>query len=140
GKNFLRTMLRLGETQREVGVVGDQQGGPTAAADIAAAIFKIASGVAAGKKDWGVYHFTGAPVTTWHDFASAIFREAAARGLKTPKTVKRITTAEYPTPARRPANSALDCAAILKAWDVAQPSWEAALKNCMDALTQGQQA
>jgi dTDP-4-dehydrorhamnose reductase len=140
GKNFMRTMLRLGETQREVAVVGDQQGGPTAAADIAAAIFKIASGIAAGKADWGVFHFTGAPVTTWHDFAAAIFREAAARGLRTPKTVKRITTAEYPTPARRPANSALDCGAILKAWGIAQPSWEAALKNSLDVLTQGQQA
>jgi dTDP-4-dehydrorhamnose reductase len=135
GNNFVRTMLRLGAERDELAVVGDQMGGPTAAKDIASALAAIAAGLVHGSTAFGTYHFAGAPATTWFDFASAIFANAAERKLKTPGHLRRITTADYPTPAIRPANSVLDCSAISRDWNIAQPNWQASLTTCVDILT-----
>ena len=111
GKNFAKTMLRLAETRDEVGVVADQAGSPTSALDIADAIFTVARNLTAQTDDArlrGVFHMSAAGEAVWAEVAEAIFTERERLGGK-PVAVKRIATADYPTPARRPANSRLDC-------------------------------
>jgi dTDP-4-dehydrorhamnose reductase len=108
GHNFLKTMLRLAATRDELRVVADQRGSPTSTRDLAAAILEIAPRLVAGADVWGTYHFTGSGTTTWHGFASRIVAaQAPLTGRNPPVTA--ITTAEFPSPARRPANSQLDC-------------------------------
>lgn len=135
GANFVKTMLRLGRTRDEVAIVGDQVGAPTAASDIAQAIARIADGLREGMRAFGTYHYAGAPDTSWHGFAQAIFARAVLHGLRAPPIVREITTAEYPTPARRPLNSRLDCGAIVRDWGIGRPSWEVALDSCIAILT-----
>jgi len=130
GENFVKTMLRLAATQPELRVVADQHGAPTAARDIARALATIAEAIAVGKAQWGTFHFTSAEPTTWHGFAEAI---VAGLGPTRPK-VTPITTAERPTPARRPANSVLDCGRIRQAYGLPQPSWRAALAEVLAEL------
>lgn len=134
GANFLKTMLRFGAERPELRVVADQTGGPTDAADIAAMIVRLAAQATARDAGWGTYHFAGAPTTTWHGFAAAIFAERRRLfGLSEPK-VTAIATADWPTPARRPANSALDCRRIAAVFGVAQPDWRAAVARAVAAL------
>src|SRR5262249_33691290 len=86
GHNFVKTMLRLGAEREQLNIVGDQHGGPTSAADIAAATIAICADLDAGRDDgFGIFHFTGAGVTSWCGFAREIFAGAARRGLKTPR-------------------------------------------------------
>ncbi len=132
GNNFLKTMLRLGETRDELRVVADQQGAPSFADDLADAVIAMVPRVLAGQGT-GLFHLSGAPATTWHGFAEAIFVEAAKHGRK-PPLVLPITTAEYPTPARRPADSRLDCSRILAEHGVAQADWRASLARAVAAL------
>jgi dTDP-4-dehydrorhamnose reductase len=107
GSNFLKTMLRLAREREELRVVADQRGCPTATADLAEAILAVDRACAKGAGCWGTWHFAGEGVTTWHGFATEIVAAAAPRLGKKP-TVTPITTRDYPTPARRPANSELD--------------------------------
>jgi len=129
GGNFVKTMLRLASERPSLRVVADQHGSPTAAADIAAAIITIAARIGAGEGRWGVFHFTGAGATTWHGFAEAIVGLA---GKNVP--VAAIATADYPTPARRPANSVLDCAKIAGAYGIAARPWREALAEVVAEL------
>ncbi|MCQ4161237.1 dTDP-4-dehydrorhamnose reductase [Roseomonas sp. GC11] len=136
GHNFVRTMLRLAATRDEVGVVADQHGAPTFAADLAAAVRAMAPALVAapaGDARFGVFHLTGMPHTTWHGFAEAIFAGAAARGHKVPR-LKAIATADYPTPARRPADGRLDCAKLAAVHGFAAPDWRLALSDTLDTL------
>lgn len=144
GHNFLRTMLRLGEDRPTLRVVADQRGTPTAAADIAAALLQIARRVAvqarSGAEDgriWGTYHFTNAGETTWHGFATAIFAERQRLTGRPAPVVEAITTADYPTPARRPAYSCLDCQRIGAVFDVRPRPWTDALASVMAELSAG---
>lgn len=137
GHNFVRTMLRLAADRPVLRVVADQHGAPTGAADIAAAIAAIVQRLAAGNRRWGTYHFTGGGETTWHGFAEAIFELAAqhgAFGRGAPPRVEAITTADYPTPARRPANSVLDCGKIAAAFGIAPRPWREALADVIREL------
>ena len=137
GQNFVKTMLRLAETREAVGVVNDQHGSPTAAQDLAETILAILERNATGPVSGGLaglYHFTGAGETTWYGFAEAIFAGWARRGHRVP-TLKPITTAEYPTPARRPARSALDCGKIERTFRIRRASWQKALDCCLDDLS-----
>ena len=131
GKNFVKTMLRLGAERDTLGVVGDQRGGPTPAADIACTLWTIARAFRDGDGTSGIFHYAGAPTVSWADFAEAVFDRSALP--KKPK-VNRIATSDYPTPARRPANSALDCGRIHEAYGIAQPDWRAGLKQVIDEL------
>lgn len=136
GQNFLRTMLRLAETRDEVSVVADQLGAPTFAADLAEAILRMAPRLMAspaGDAAFGVFHLSGAPDTTWHGFAQAIFAGAAARGRRVP-TLHAIPTSAYPTPTRRPADSRLNCARIAAVHGVGRPDWRPSLERCLDTL------
>ena len=126
GHNFVKTMLRLAGERPVLRVVADQIGSPTSAADIAGAIARIAQCVTNGNAAWGTYHFAGAGAVTWHGFAEAIF-DLASRWRGPPPRVEAITTADYPTPARRPANSVLDCSRIGAAFGIEPRPWRAAL-------------
>jgi len=134
GGNFVRTMLRLGRERDALGIVDDQRGGPTAARDIAAACAAITEGLLGGREDgYGTFHYAGRPAVTWFGFAEAVFRSAARHGYSAP-ALSAITTADYPTPAPRPANSVLDCARIGKVWGIEAPDWRPALDDAVDAL------
>jgi dTDP-4-dehydrorhamnose reductase len=135
GANFVKTMLRLGETRQEVRVVADQIGSPTSALDIADAIFAVAYGLIAepGPEKYGVFHMTGGGEATWAEFAQRIFGEAETFG-RAPVRVVPITTAEYPTPARRPANSRLDNARLSRDYGVALPDWRLSLSPIVTRL------
>jgi dTDP-4-dehydrorhamnose reductase len=135
GNNFVKTMLRLGAERERLGIVDDQHGGPTAAADIAAATIAVCTALAAGKEDgFGTFHFAGTGTTTWYGFAREIFAGAAVRGRKTPRIVEPIATEAYPTPAIRPRNSLLDCGKLARAYGIAAPPWQASLSACLDEL------
>jgi dTDP-4-dehydrorhamnose reductase len=135
GNNFVRTMLRLAATKPELRVVDDQRGGPTSALDIADAIFRMLPKLAdpADKEATGLFHYQGRPAVTWAAFADAILDEAATRGHPRPP-VARIPTAEYPTPAARPANSVLDCARYSRVFEAAPPDWRRALPETVAAF------
>ena len=135
GQNFVKTMLRLGAERDRLGIVDDQHGSPTAAADLAAATIAICTALAAGKDDgYGIFHFRGDGATTWYGFAREIFRQASAHGLKTPRLVDAIVTEAYPTPAVRPRNSALDCRKIARAYGIVAPPWQTSLAAVLDEL------
>lgn len=129
GSNFVKTMLRLGRERESLRVVADQTGGPTPAGAIADALFTAARAMVNGQAG-GTHHFSGAPDVSWADFARAIMAEA---GL--PCRIEDITTADYPTPAQRPANSRLDCSGFTSAFGVARPDWRAALADIVKELS-----
>lgn len=131
GNNFVKTMLRLAKTRDTLGVVADQVGGPTYAGDIAKALIQIAEKIIAGEKvEYGVYHLTGEPYVSWYEFAKAIFAEAVSQNvLEKLPLVNAITTADYPTPAKRPANSCLDLTKIQQVFGIKPSDWQKALKN-----------
>lgn len=131
GGNFVRTMLRVGAERDRLTVVDDQRGGPTAAADIAAALIAVARAFKAGRGVSGVFHFAGSPTVSWREFAVEIFRRAD--WIRAPE-VLAIRTEDWPTPAARPRNSALDCARIAATYGVAQPDWRPALGRVLAEL------
>lgn len=135
GANFLRTMLRLARERPELRVVADQTGQPTYAPHLAEAILAIAGALSSQRRRdlWGTYHIAAGGETTWHGFASAIVH--AGTGLGVPQVpVIPITTAEYPTPAARPANSRLDCGKLERTFGIHLPHWQQGLADCMAAL------
>ncbi len=130
GSNFVRTMRRLGAERPRLTVVADQVGGPTAAHDIARAVLAMAEQMTADSAKGGLYHFAGAPDVSWAEFARAIL---ARSGLSA--EVVDIPTADYPTPARRPLNSRLDCAAITRDFGIARPDWRVSLDPVIKELS-----
>jgi dTDP-4-dehydrorhamnose reductase len=135
GQNFVKTMLRLGKEKARIGVVGDQIGCPTAAGDLAAVLLTLAEHV--GRREslpWGIYHYCGLGITSWFGFAQKIFEIAHRFGYPYSPEVYSITTAEYPTPARRPAFSALDCSLISRCFDIHPIPWEESLTSVIEKL------
>ena len=136
GSNFLKTMLRLGRAQPEIRVVADQIGQPTWAEDCALGALRLVQALLdRDARSLGVFHLTGAGDATWADFAEAIFEESARRGGSRP-AVSRITTAQYPTAARRPPNSRLDCRKIMRTVGWSARDWRGSLKACFDELSE----
>ena len=135
GTNFVRTMLALNVTRDAVSVVADQRGNPTSALDLAAALLAVAERVREDKSPAlrGVFHMTGSGEATWADFAEVIFAQAAGRGRPLTR-VKRIATADYPTPAQRPANSRLDNDKLRRVYGLALPDWRTSLAACCARL------
>jgi dTDP-4-dehydrorhamnose reductase len=136
GRNFVRTMLNLGKTRDRLTVVADQKGCPTTAGDLAAAILKIGGRIEGTR--WqdayaGVFHAAGTGWTTWHGLATAVFAEAARHGAPTPR-VDPITTADWPTPAKRPADSRLDCTKLADVFGVRLPEWRPSLARTIDTI------
>lgn len=136
GKNFVKTMLRVGRDRVELTVVDDQRGCPTSAADIASALVEIVRQVAdapAGDTRFGVFHYCGAGETTWRRFAEAVFESARGWPYPVPR-VQAIRTEDYPTPARRPANSVLDTGRIASVYGIQARPWRDALADVMNEL------
>jgi dTDP-4-dehydrorhamnose reductase len=134
GANFIKTMLRLGAERPTLRVVADQHGSPTAAADLAGALATIAMRMAdAPNAPSGTWHYANAGATTWHGFATEIFAQSASRGGPSP-SVEPITTADFPTPARRPGNSLLSTATLTRDWGIVPRAWPQALGPILDAL------
>ena len=135
GKNFAKTMLRFAETREELSVVHDQIGNPTSAHDIARALWDAARQLARNPAALrpGIYHMTASGEASWAEFAEEIFRLSAACGGPAAR-VRRITTAEYPTPTRRPANSRLDCSKLAGQFGIILPQWQASTRTCVEQL------
>jgi len=129
GANFVRTMLRLARSRDEISVVADQRGCPTFADDLADAALSIA----ARPDHAGIYHCAGEGETSWAGFAEEIFAQSRARGGPT-ASVRPITTAEFPTRAKRPANSRLNCAKLTADYGLTLRAWREALAACMDEI------
>jgi dTDP-4-dehydrorhamnose reductase len=136
GTNFAKTMLRLAGERPALRVVDDQTGNPTYAPHLAKALLDIARRAVpmpANDAAWGTYHLAGSGEVTWCGLAREIFRASAAiGGLSVP--VEPIPTSEYPTPARRPMNSRLDCAKAKSAFGVALPDWRDGVADCVARL------
>ncbi len=130
GGNFVKTMLRVGPARGELRVVDDQIGAPTPAAAIADACLRIAAHLVEHPADAGIYHFSGAPDTSWADFADAIFDMA-----KLDVAVEHIPTTEYPLPAPRPLNSRLDCATTGAVFGIPRPDWRKGLADILNDLS-----
>ena len=130
GKNFVKTMLRLSETMSAMNVVADQVGGPTSAKSIAAACVRVAEALVNDPGKSGTYHFSGAPDVSWAEFAMAIF-EAAGRSV----AVTGIPSADYPTPAKRPLNSRLDCESTSQAFGAIRPDWARDLAEVIEEVS-----
>ena len=128
GTNFVKTMLRLGRERAALNVVADQIGGATPAAAIADALIAAARAMVAGAPG-GIHHFAGSPDTSWADFARDIMARA---GLSC--VIHDIPTSAYPTPARRPPNSRLDCSALEQAYGIGRPDWRAGLDDILREL------
>lgn len=126
GHNFVKTMLRLMAEREAISVVNDQVGAPTYATDLASVILSI---ICSEKWVPGIYHFSNAGKISWYDFAVAIARMSGSSC-----RVNAIPTSSYPTPAKRPRFSLLNCTKIQETYAVAQPEWEAALQRCLMAL------
>lgn len=127
GNNFVKTMLRLGAEKPELGVVCDQVGSPTYARDLAETILALLPQI--GQRHGEIYHFTNDGVCSWADFAATIMREA---GL--PCRIRPITTAEYPSPAVRPAHSTMSKAKIVRDFGIQLRPWEDSLRDCLKRL------
>ena len=137
GANFVKTMLRLAADRDSVRVVADQRGNPTSALDIADAVLAVAANLSRSDdpEARGLFHMTASGDASWAEFASAIF--AASRDAGGPSAaVHPITTADYPTPARRPANSRLDCSKLRRAHGVSLRNWQKPLVETVSRLTQ----
>ncbi len=141
GKNFVLTMLNAARRAPVLRVVADQLGCPTNADDLAVAVIAVCdrlAQVARGDKDrlGGVYHAAGLGWTSWHGFAQAIFEEAARHGWPSPD-VQAIATADWPTPARRPPDSRLDCGTLARVMGVRLPAWQPSLRAAVAAICTG---
>jgi dTDP-4-dehydrorhamnose reductase len=143
GRNFVKTMLAQAAEHKAVRVVDDQRGSPTYAPHLVAAILELARQLSGKKADegsqdgpWGVYHAAGTGTTTWRGFAEEVFRRSAELGGPAAE-VRPIASADYPTPAQRPANSQLDCAKLERTFGVRLPAWQEGVAECVERLVRG---
>jgi dTDP-4-dehydrorhamnose reductase len=133
GKNFVYTMIRLARQKEELRVVNDQYGCPTSAASIASALVAISLQIDNGEnKSWGTYHYCGKPETTWYQFAKTIIDTSKDKLEYKVKNVVPISTDEFPTPARRPQNSTLDCDKFRSVFHVEQADWKQDLQAMLE--------
>lgn len=138
GHNFVKTILRLARERESISVVDDQFGGPTFASDLAGGLLEIARQIVEGKKEpWGSFHYCGRGKTSWHGFASEIVKEAGAYEQLKVREIKPIPTSEYPTPARRPAYSVLDCSRLKATFGLEPPFWKDSLAEMLKRLYKG---
>jgi dTDP-4-dehydrorhamnose reductase len=130
-------MLRLATERPAVSVVGDQKGSPTYAPHLAEVVLGVARRIVADPAGtaWGIYHAVGAGETSWFGFAREIFRCAGKHGLPAVE-VTAITTADYPTPARRPINSRLNCDRLRQSFGLELPDWRLGVESCVGRLSE----
>ncbi|MGX1786074.1 dTDP-4-dehydrorhamnose reductase [Bosea sp. NPDC055332] len=136
GGNFVKTMLRLADSRDEIGVVSDQLGSPTSALDLAATVIAMAKALATRPGDAslrGIFHAAGTGEASWADLAETVFAASAALGGPSAR-IRRIATIDYPTPARRPSNSRLDCSLLAERHGLRLPPWQDSVKTCVATL------
>lgn len=136
GNNFVKTMLRLGKERDTLGIVADQHGCPTSAASIANVLWQLAQiYTEVAELPWGIYHFSNSPATTWHGFACEIFKQAVEAGfLEKAPVVNPIKTRDYPTPAKRPAWSVMECSSLESLLGSGVPGWQQELSAVLKQL------
>lgn len=135
GANFVKTMMRLAAERNELRVVDDQFGCPTCAADLADALLRLAGRIGTvGAVPWGTYHYCGGGVTSWYGLARCVLERVALRDRIGSCRLLPITTAEYPTPARRPPYSVLDCRRIEAVFGIRPPAWRPSVEKTVDRL------
>jgi len=134
GQNFPKTMLRLANERNILNIVDDQFGAPTWAGDIANVMLDIANNhIKKQKTNWGVYHYTGMPNTNWFEFANKIIEQAIKTGIqKKAPNINAISSKEYPTAAKRPMNSVMDCKKIQEEFGIAQADWNIGLNRVLN--------
>jgi dTDP-4-dehydrorhamnose reductase len=129
GQNFVKTILRLAMEKEELRVVSDQCGSPTSAADLATVILSMTERIGQRRNvNWGTYHYCGAGIISWHEFAEAIVKIGQGYTRLKSARVIPIKTADYPTPAARPAYSALDCSLITQHYGISSKPWRDSLE------------
>jgi len=138
GHNFVKTILKLASEKKDLRVVDDQLGSPTCAADLAKAVLTISGKIGANEKfDWGTYHYCGKGITSWHGLAEKIIELAAPYiALKT-RQVTAITTAEWPTPVKRPPYSVLDCTRLKSQFGIKPEPWQQSLQQTIAGIFSG---
>jgi dTDP-4-dehydrorhamnose reductase len=136
GWNFVKTVLKLAGERESISIVADQRGCPTATADLAEAVFVVAPRLVKGDAPWGTYHFAGDGVTTWYGFAQEIVDQQALLTGRGPKVVP-ITSADYPTRARRPANSQLDSSKFEATFQFQAKPWQQRVHDVVGSLIVG---
>jgi dTDP-4-dehydrorhamnose reductase len=139
GRNFVKSMLEQAAGRDRVRVVDDQRGSPTYAPHLVAAILDVArqlSGRKGADGPWGIYNAAGSGTTTWRGFAEEVFRRSVAFGGPSAE-VEPIRSADYPTPAQRPANSQLDCAKLERTFGLRLPAWQEGVAECVERLVRG---
>ena len=135
GNNFVKTILKLAAEKTALRVVADQFGSPTSAEDLANALLTIIRKINANEKfDWGTYHYCCRGITTWHGLAEKIIELAAPHAALKSRQVEAITTAEWPTPAKRPPYSALNCTRINSQFGIEPEPWQQSLKRAIDRI------
>ena len=136
GQNFVKTILRLAKEREEIQVVADQEGCPTWTGDLSHALTRLAGEIFTNKKcvPWGTYHFCGKGNTTWYDFANCIIEEGKKRTPLRTTRVMPIRTSDYPSPAKRPTWSVLDCSKIKRIFGICQRLWREGLLKVLDTL------
>jgi dTDP-4-dehydrorhamnose reductase len=137
GANFLKTMLRLAAERDQLRVVADQFGAPTSVDLLASVTRTLLDAVSRGATPWGLYHCASQGAVSWHGYAQFVLQEARARDITLragPEDVVAITTADYPTPARRPANSRLDTTKLRDTFQYALPEWELGVRGVLSQL------
>jgi dTDP-4-dehydrorhamnose reductase len=133
GHNFVKTLLRLGRDRKDIAVVCDQRGSPTAAVDLAAGISEIAERLTGALDPWGTYHLCGDGATTRYDFAQRIFALLSRQGDEMP-VLRQVNSQEFPASAKRPENSQLDCRRIAEVFGVGCPSWDTSLARILPEI------
>jgi dTDP-4-dehydrorhamnose reductase len=135
GANFVKTVMRLVAERDELRIVDDQIGCPTCAADLADALLRMVRGLApAAEAPWGTYHYCGRGVTSWYGMALHVLHTLKGRGHIASFRLLPIKTSEYPTPARRPPYSVLDCTRIEAAFGIRRPPWQQSIEKTVDRL------
>jgi len=129
GGNFVKTMRQLGNERSALSVVDAQVGGPTPAADIAAALLTMAAALRQDRGKSGIYHYCGTPAVSWAAFAKEVFKQTGQQ-----VEVTGIPSAAYPTPAERPLNSRLDCTSLAEVFGIVQPDWRRGLQQVLAEL------
>lgn len=141
GNNFVKTMLAIAQERKELGVVADQFGAPTSARAIAGVIAKTVAYACKSDQtemEWGTYHYSGFPYVSWAEFASEIFEQATLKGIiPSAPVIKSISSEAYPTPAKRPANSRLDCSKLKATFGIDPDDWKTSLGLVLDDLKEG---
>lgn len=133
-KNFMKTILSLGEHKSDLSIVADQIGSPTYALDLARAVLMAATTFIKNPALTGIYHYAGIPETSWHGFATEIFNHAKQHGRKAPATLVPIPTSGFPLPAKRPSYSALSSELFQKTFNVPPSDWHAGIKDALTKL------